>query len=201
MASPPIRLSVSLLALVFACGAFAWPHAASAQIHRCTTEDGQAIYTDQKCEALGATERAPDPAPVAGAGAQSPATSGGRLYRAGCSRTLQDLVFELTGAIDARDANRLSGLYHWSGQSASAANAVMDRLEAIAGRTLADITPIFPDLAADTAVLAGPAETPHTTARRPPTGLRLEQVAANGITPASTVLGLQRHYGCWWITL
>jgi hypothetical protein len=183
--------------------AFAIPRHAQAQIHRCTTDDGAPLYTDQKCEALGATDR-PDPAsaPTPNTGPKTLGASGSsRLYRAGCSRTLQDLVFELTSAVDARDVNRLASLYDWMGMSDSAANATMDRLESIVARPLADITPIEGEPAADTTILAGPDDVPRTSARRPPVGLRLEQVQSNGITPTHTSLGLRRKFGCWWITL
>lgn len=200
MAFPRVPALLVLLALA----SLAWPRDAGAQIHRCTTTDGRVIYTDQRCEALGAKERpaeaaAPDTGPKAlGAG-------GSRLYRGGCSRTLQDLVYELRTAIDAQDANRLSGITHWVGVSEAQANAMMDRLDAIVRRPLFDISPIVPEALQDTTVLAGPTDSGPTdirltTVRRPPTGLRLDQVAPNGITPVQTSVGLQRHFGCWWIT-
>jgi len=38
--------------------------------------------------------------------------------------------------------------------------------------------------------------------RRPrPVGLRLEQTLGSTATPARTVFGLRRQYGCFWITL
>lgn len=190
-----------LLLIALAGVALALPRPAHAQIHRCTTEDGRPLYTDQKCEALGATERSPDPAPAPNTGPKALGVAGTRLYRGGCSHTLQDLVFEITSAIDAQDANRLSGVYHWTGMSDDAANAAMDRLDAIVQRPLVDIAPLSAEPAADTAHLAGPADVPRTTVRRPPTGLRLDQVAPNGVTPTQTVLGLRRHFGCWWISL
>ena len=190
-----------VLLLLFAT-ALAWPHAADAQIHRCTATDGRVIYTDQRCEALGATERPADDPPTGtpDTGPKGLGAGGSRLYRGGCSRTLQDLVYELRTAIDAQDANRLSGITHWVGVSEHQANAMMDRLDAIVRKPLFDVSPQYPDAAQDTTILAGPADVPRTTARRPPTGLRLDQVAPNGITPVQTSVGLQRHFGCWWIT-
>ena len=181
--------------LLFACapGAFA-------QVHKCVMPDGKPLYTDQKCEALGASERPPErPAPgVKGNAAPSDA----RLYRGGCSRTLQDLVFEITTAIDAGDPNRLSNLYHWVNTPDDVANKVMDRLDAIAHRPLLDIAPVSASVAEDTTITSTPADVPRTTARRPPpVGLRLEQTLANGSTPSQTTFGLRRQFGCWWITL
>lgn len=51
---------------------------------------------------------------------------------------------------------------------------------------------------------SAPAETtpappaPAQVARRP-SALRVDQTLANGSTPSSTVFGLTRHFGCWWI--
>jgi hypothetical protein len=78
---------------------------------------------------------------------------------------------------------------------------VMDRLDAIARRPLLDVSPVSAEPEADTTIGPGAADVPRTTVRRPPVGLRLEQTLANGITPSQTVLGLRRHFGCWWITL
>lgn len=108
---------------------------ARAQIRRCVTEDGGHVYTDRQCKDLGASERAPR---------QSMVQQGGRLIRRDCSRNLQDLVFELTSAIDGRDVNRLAGIYHWPGTSSRTAYAIMGRLDAIVNRPLIDVSPLQP---------------------------------------------------------
>jgi hypothetical protein len=41
----------------------------------------------------------------------------------------------------------------------------------------------------------------HAPPRSPPVGLRLDQTLANGVTPATTTLRLQRELGCWWVSL
>lgn len=183
-----------LLLALLACAPGAW-----AQVHKCVMPDGKALYTDQKCEALGASERPPEPPPPGARGNTAP--SDARLYRGGCSRTLQDLVFEITTAIDAGDPNRLSNVYHWVDTPDDVANKVMDRLDAIAHRPLLDIAPVSESVAEDTRILPTPTDVPRTTARRPPVGLRLEQTLANGTTPSRTTFGLNRRFGCWWITL
>ena len=58
---------------------------ARAEVHRCTTPGGESVYTDKRCEAIGAVERVPH-ASTGPAGAS-------RLYRSSCSRTLRDLVY------------------------------------------------------------------------------------------------------------
>jgi len=194
------HLLASLLLLFAACVS---SRVASAQVHTCTMPDGRPLYTDQKCEALGAVPRQQPPAPSTGARGSAGST-GDRKYSGGCQRTLQDLAFELRSAIDAADANRLSGIYYWVGVSDDAAVTVMDRLDKIAHRPLLDITPVQPADQVETttgSAITGDAGVAHTTARRPPVGLRLEQTQPNGITPLSTTLGLTRYFGCWWVTL
>lgn len=150
---------------------------AVAQVRRCVTGEGQVIYTDQRCESLGAQERAAPARPVLGA-----------THRIGCARTLRDLVFEVGEAINARDANRLAAYYHWAGMSHAQAYATLARLDAIAQRPLVDIVPLLPGGVSDADAW-----------RRAPTGLRLEQTQRNGVTPARAVFGLHRHLGCWWL--
>ena len=186
------------LALAFAVLALAGGGPAFAQVRKCMTPDGKPLYTDQKCEALGATEFPKAPASTRAAATGNVNTG---LYRAGCSHTLQDLAFEIRTAIDAQDPNRLSGVYDWAGMSDTAANAVMDRLDAITHRPLLDMSPIEDSTAEDTTISPTPGDVPRTTVRRPPVGLRLEQTQGNGITPSHTTLALRRKYGCWWISL
>lgn len=189
-----------LLLLLLACAlAMAGTHPARADVRRCVTASGQTIFTDRKCgevEAVEATPRSAEPA-------------GARVERAGgCARSLQDLVFEMTSAIDARDANRLAGIYHWPGTSADAGYRIWMQLDAIANRPLVDIVPVMSPgrAAADSAESAGatPADVelyPQTTVRRNPVALRLEQTLRNSATPSRTVFGLTHYFGCWWVHL
>lgn len=161
---------------------------AHAQVRHCTTPEGADVFTDRRCPDIGATERLPRSAN---------ATAGLRLHRTSCSRNLQDLVYEMTTAIDAGDANRLAGVYHWVGISGSGSTGLMQRLEAVVQRPLVDIVPVVP-----TAGGEDDGYYPSTIpAREPPVALRVEQTLANGSTPSSTVFGLRRHFDCWWITL
>lgn len=187
MPSPSPRLLVVAIAwlLLLACAS-----PVQAQVRRCTSSDGSTVYTDRKCADIGAFERLPR---------ESAGGTGMRLYRHGCARNLQDLVYEITTAIDARDANRLAGVYHWVGVSSSSATAVMRRLDAIAKRPLVDIVPVAVRSAeSDIERAYYPSTIPQ---RRPPVALRVEQTLANGSTPSRTVFGLQRHFNCWWIRL
>src|SRR5688500_2950938 len=92
------QLRPALLVLCLAC---LWrPVTVSSGVRRCETASGAVIFTDRKCTDVNATERVP----------QAGAANAARVYRGGCARNLQDLVFEITTAIDAQDANRLAGV-------------------------------------------------------------------------------------------
>lgn len=187
-------------------------------LNRCSGPSGNTIYTDKPCDAIGASERLPRGA-IAGAYG---------LRRGGCARNLQDLVYEITAAIDNRDVNRLGAVYHWVGQSAESGDRILDQLQAIVDRPLVDIVPLrgavaeasipepgtdvplAPPIAAavapatpaegDTATGAAAPQPPRLL-RRAPVGLRLEQTLGKGSTPSRTVFGLRRYLDCWWITL
>lgn len=131
--------------LLLACLALSLPAAAHAQtVQRCIGADGRAVYTDQSCQAIGATARLPS----AAAGSH-----GRRLFNGGCPRVLSQLVGEIGAAIEGGDVNRLAGVYDWSGVSQASASRLLDRLEAIVARPLVDIAPVYPD--------RGPAYTPE----------------------------------------
>ena len=98
--------------------------------------DGDTVYTDKNCEDIGAMDRLP-------AGTTGPSATGA-LYRGGCSRTLSDLVAQVSMAITAGDVNRLAGVYHWSGVSDASALRILDQLDAVVQRPLVDIVPVRP---------------------------------------------------------
>lgn len=207
-----VRVCALLLLLI---AASLWPRPAQAQIRRCVGPDGAAVYTDRRCEDVGSA----DSLPRAPAGAA--AAKGG--YRGGCARSVQDLVFQMTQAIDAHDGNRLAAVYHWTGMSGSTGYSVLERLETVARRPLVNIVPVMPSAPAPEVRPAPPAfvESPSPVvldgepgselapdapepeyvppSRRLPVALRVEQTLTNGSTPSHTVFGLIRHFGCWWI--
>jgi len=188
MSIPPAASLSSAHRVLLACvlaSVVLWPFPAPAQVNRCTTADGITLYTDRRCTDVGAV-----PAPV-----RRNAAGSGRIHRGGCARNLQDLIYEMTSAIDSGDVNRLASVYHWAGMSGSAGYAVMARLGAVVNRPLVDIVPVMP---------AGPDGEdgwlyPQTTVQSTPVALRLEQTLANGRTPSRTVFGMHRHFGCYWI--
>ena len=192
--------------------------AAAQKVNRCTGADGTTVFSDRRCEDLGAIDRLP---PRAAPSAASEGASG--LYRPQCVRRLSELAQKIRTAVDARDVNPLSTLYWWNGVSDEAARRILDRLDAITQRPLLAIVPVLPDRSAQAAYPAArlPASgtlaavkqrTPDTTAGTPQagdnaappraraTGLRLEQTLGSSATPTSTVLSRRRQYNCFWIS-
>ena len=162
--------------MLYLCATGAW-----AQVRHCTTQEGIDVYTDRRCEDLGAAPaQAPPAAPAAGA-----------TYRPGCARTPRDLVFAMQTAIDRHDPNRLADSYLWTGLSTQSGYAVLDRLDAIAQRPLADIVPVYGG--GDAAMY------PQDAPNQAPIALRLEQTRGSA-TPATTVLAVRRYLGCWWVS-
>lgn len=152
--------------LLVACLALGLPpaNAQAQQVQRCIATDGRAIYTDRRCDDIGAVSRLP------------PAASGEgpRMFRGGCPRRLSQLVGEIGAAIQHRDVNRLASVYDWSGVSDASASRTLQRLEAMVERPLVDIAPVYtssepaplPVLPPD----AGPVEAPAKDGRAMPTG-------------------------------
>lgn len=187
------------LALLALAALALMPGRAQAQVRRCTAADGALVYTDRKCEDIGAVERPAASAPIAG--------SIGHYRRPTCARNVADLAYSLGSALNSTDVNQVAGLYDWVGMSTSAGYQVMDRLQVIASRTLVDVQPIYAgganeygydvvEFDPDTgAVVAKPASKPRLV------GLRVEQVLADGHTPSRVVFGLRQRLGCWWIRL
>jgi hypothetical protein len=193
----------SLLLMTLLLGAALYGVAAPAlaqKVQRCTTMGGETVYTDKRCEDIGAMDRLPQVTPGSSSG------SGG-IYRAGCSRTLSDLVYQITAAVENKDVNRLASVYQWTGVSNAAANSTLDKLQTIVDRPLVDIVPVRPQpppiVDADGVVIDDNRDGyyPQAAAPRRPVGLRLEQTLKNGSTPSRTVFGLRRSYNCFWITL
>lgn len=184
----------SLLLLTIAC----LPHAALAQVRRCTAGDGSMIYTDRKCDDIGATER------LVSSGISG--LYGSHVYR-GCARSVQDLAYALSNAIQSGDVNQLAGVYDFSGASTASGYQLMERLGLIANRPLVDVQPMYSGgndpydnpYAGIIEFDENGAVIPHHAIAPKLTGLRVEQTLANGSTPSRTVFGLRKNLGCWWV--
>ncbi|OAX53889.1 DUF4124 domain-containing protein [Xanthomonas graminis] len=215
-----MRAPSSIMLLLCLC---ATP-AAAQKVNRCTGADGATVFSDRRCEDLGAIDRLP---PRTAPRTASEGASG--LYRPQCVRRLSELAQQIRTAVDARDVNRLSTLYWWNGVSNEAARPILDRLDAITRRPLVAIVPVLAQASAPMdpapvmqttsatststardAADAVPATTSAATGTAPgasatpprarATGLRLEQTLAGSATPTATVLRLRRQYNCFWIS-
>lgn len=180
--------------LILLALALAWSHAAQAkgEIHRCEGANGINIFTDQKCEDIGAAPRAD---PVSN-GTSGPVNSA-RLRVTSCPRTTQDLLYGIENAIAAGDVNQLAAFYHWPGTSASASERILKRLGALTERPLLSIDLLAPPPARDAdgyEILVGGPE-------RDAYGIQIiESASARDQTPARTTFSLHRNIGCWWVT-
>lgn len=192
MRLPPIRLPAVPLPTILLLAIFAWPGPAASEVRRCVMPGGDVVHTDRSCSSLGAVEqsRRHDDAPVST-----------HLYYGRCAATLPDLLYEVTNAIDGRDVNRLAASYHWPGLSGNAANATMDRLDAIAARPLLDVRIVTRDIPGAPVDPLAVGAAPAADARVAPTGLRVEQLREDGTTPVTTQFSLRRHLDCWWVRL
>jgi len=176
------------------------PGVVQAQVKRCTAADGSLVYTDRTCDDIGAIERIA-PSPMSGGSAMA------GHYRNVCARTVQDLVYSFSSALQSGDANKVAGVYDWAGMATSSAYQVMSRLDTIAKRPLVDVQPMY--AGGTNAYGDDVVEFDETTGQvitQPPRkprliGLRVEQTLANGSTPSRTNFGLRQRMGCWWVRL
>lgn len=130
-------------------------------LQRCEAATGEAIYTDRACGSFGAK-----PTGMSGelvtrivmadaVPAQHPSTLAVGAYRdasepltatltatrpreAGCARTPQQLSSDLIGSFARGDVNRVAESYHWVGMSQRQALPVMQQLERLSAKPLAD---------------------------------------------------------------
>jgi hypothetical protein len=150
--------------LVFGATLAPWPQAAQASgwVQQCRTADGQSLYTDKPCRAIGAQpvpmrselatrivrERAHE-AKVSGVevgfipttlSMRSAARNaiGRRSVAGGCARTPTQLAMDLRGAFALGDVNRIAESYHWVGMSQQGATATMQRLERLSRHDILD---------------------------------------------------------------
>lgn len=183
-------------------------------LRQCVGPDGVPIFTDRRCEDLGAT---PQQAPAV-AGAH---TVPGLVRVRTCARNQDDLLAGVRAALESHDANRLADYYHWTGMGSSEGYRLMERLTTFSARPVVDVQlvhsarpeadpyadPWFgaapppspfeevdPDLAQASEAPAPPRRRPHALL------LRVDQM--RGETDAAstiTYFRLLTNAGCWWM--
>lgn len=157
------------------------PAAAQADIRRCQTPDGNVLYTDRTCEALGAVEQHPTPQPPT----SRPTWT--------CAHTVRELTLEVTAAIDSRNPDALVRLYDWHGQSTREGYRIAERLADISERPLIGVAPLLP--------VQDPFGYRGEFTGAAPLGLQVQQSSEDGDRVLSTTFGLARREGCWRLRL
>ena len=173
-------------------------------IRRCAGPDGNTIFTDKRCEEMGAINSA---APTAG-------NASTRLFVRSCARTREALVDGLRDALGARDPNRVASYYHWTGMGNRAAYALMERLHGFSQRPLMDVRLVVSEARApadggDVSALGWYPLLPSTELPSPPPPparapapdlVRVDQMRGDkDVASEVTYFHLQANAGCWWI--
>lgn len=181
---------------------------AASAINRCVDASGNTVFTDRDCSQHGARDM-----PRAGvaqatlsregagwSGTHGLVSGGLPNPRMGCAADPGELAMRLRVALESRDVNQLSSLYHWPGASSRGAESIMTSLartaakgvyavepEPVAGANLHSATAMS---VASTAAVAPPAR-----------GLRVQHGPGGfeGYPPETTHFPITRHMGCWWI--
>jgi hypothetical protein len=196
------------LALFLLFALCALPAHAGNGLNRCIAVDGTSIFTDQKCEDIGAMQRV-DPPPLPGN-----LGNGFRLHANACARKPDDLLHGLENAIRAADVNQVAAFYHWPGVSAEEAVAILNRLQELVGRPLLSIELLYAHRSQDETSGAGPSTGTGTgiSARASVDDVQDEAVARKAYavqivqnrsqrdgTPIRSTLSLRRNIDCWWV--
>jgi hypothetical protein len=173
------------------------PEGPNTGIHRCAGADGSAVFTDRRCEELGAVDSA---APSAG-------NASTRIFVRSCARSREALLDGLRDALGAQDANRLASYYHWTGMGNRAAYALMDRLQGFTERPLIDVRLVTSAARAEPVdepfpgwYSMFPELSPEASVPRAPDLVRVDQMHAFDSAAAEvTYFHLRANAGCWWI--
>jgi len=169
-------------------------------LNRCIGVDGTSIFTDQKCEDIGAVQRI-DPPPLPG----NPG-NGFRLRANACARKPDDLLHGLENAIRAADVNQVAAFYHWPGVSADGAVAILNRLQGLIDRPLLSIELLYShrpqdESSVDEPGMVGSRDEMHDDAV--PRQAYAVQIVQNRSqrdgTPIRSTLSLRRNIDCWWV--
>jgi hypothetical protein len=165
-------------------------------IRRCAGADGTVVFTDKRCEDVGAVEAT---APSAG-------NADTRIFVRHCARTREALVDGLREALDAQDANRVASYYHWTGMGNRAAYALMDRLHGFSQQPVVDVQLAMSGERRMSSLIEepfswwptpGPVEPPRP---RAPDLVRVDQMRSyDDASSEVTYFHLLANAGCWWI--
>lgn len=179
---------------------------AQTRVQRCISAEGTPVFTDRRCEQLGAHESmgpeqpiltesedpAADPFPA------EPVPEAYGPVSQDCARTPTQLRDTVERQLREHDINGLAGLYHWPGTGQWSARTVMDRLETLAAHSDGPAELHYPESAF---VVFNPEAWPDLPPEDP-IGLRVPLHASDpdAAPPWSEIeLRTIRHAGCWWL--
>ena len=184
----PTQLQFLLLLMIMV---YARPAYAGNGLNRCIGSDGTSIFTDQKCEDIGAVQRA-DPAPVAG----NLGNGFSRLRANACARKPEDLLHGIESAINAGDVNQIAAFYHWPGVSSLASGGIFQRLQRLVEHSVLSIDLLYaqaPHDQYDSELVIG------NSPRRAYAVQIVQSRSERDSTPIRSALALRRNIGCWWV--
>lgn len=179
-----------------------------AAIYRCVGPGGTDVFTDQPCQSLSMPAR--DMRGGGQGGAIAPGSpmrwAGPRGLVAGCpAASAEALMAGVETGHARRDVNYLSGLFLWTGASASNGREMTARLKRLVGRELIEVR-LLPEADERTDYSAAPADwDPYVDpppARPLPTGLAIRHAAVGGEYSEGEEmrLAIREHDECLWLT-
>ncbi len=200
---PTSVLTAALAAIAVPAMGPVW--AEGAGIQRCEAPDGTAIYTDKACAALGATAMpmsgelltrlsyADDDSETGVFGSRRAPTVARRSAASGCARSSTQLTMDLQGAWALGDVNRIAESYHWVGLGSSQANAIMQRLERLAGQ------PLWQAHYFDARIGGGMLQFADASAAAPASAGMMQLVFDDGASRRVQDFDVRRYHGCYFV--
>jgi hypothetical protein len=196
-----ILLGLILPGLTLLClFALAAPAAAQTAIHRCVGANGNPVFTDQPCAALGAT-------PVAPGTVHDDADATTEPPPILCAASRDELRQGVVEAFASRDANRMAGLMLWDGYGRAAVITDIRALAALMKQPLLDIdagddpargSELPLATAASAAGSPVPDGSPAATPVEPPLVLHTAGNDGSG-SPRELRFDVVRRAGCLWL--
>lgn len=168
---------------------------ARAQIHRCTGEQGEPVFTDQPCgsAALAVTLSSGN----AGLDAQSSAAGmadDGTRFAGTCPDSPEQVRERIEIAFDGDNPNALSGLFDWRGFSRRGADATLKEFRRWLKHPLVGVE--FSGAADPSSAQPGDADYSPDA----PSGLTVLTQSPGSATPEARSFRMTERGECWWLS-
>jgi hypothetical protein len=183
-------------------------------MRQCVGPDGTPIFTDRRCDTMGASDYVAPPGAYGSAPVQ-------QLRVRTCARNQNDLLAGVRAALESHDANRFADYYHWTGMGSTEGYRLMERLDAFVSRPVVDVQLVraapppeddrweleVPPLEAepffrpeDELTDEGPPPPPRRPQHRLASMLRVDQMRSDqDVASTITYFHLLTNAGCWWM--